>query len=95
MLWMFKLDYPGLTVLSIARRDSFSVFCDCVVIICFFSFIVAFYSLFRYFCRYISEFCKMMNKDYESPLIEILEVEVEKGYMGSIPSYDEEDFNWN
>lgn len=35
-----------------------------------------------------------MNNDYESPLIEILEVEVEKGYMGSIPSYDEEDFNW-
>ena len=36
-----------------------------------------------------------MNKDYESPLIEILEVDVEEGYLGSIPSYDEEDFNWN
>ena len=36
-----------------------------------------------------------MNKDYESPLIEILEVDVEKGYLGSIPLYDEEDFNWN
>lgn len=37
----------------------------------------------------------MMNKDYESPLIEILEVEVEKGYFGTLPSYDEEDFKWN
>lgn len=36
-----------------------------------------------------------MEKDYESPLVEIWEVEVEKGYLGSIPSYDDEDFNWN
>ena len=57
--------------------------------------IVAFYLLFRYICLMISEICKIMNKDYESPLIEILEVEVEKGYLGSIPSYDEEDFNWD
>jgi hypothetical protein len=61
----------------------------------YFVFIVVYFCLFRYFCRYISENCEMMNKDYESPLIEILEVDVEKGYLGSIPSYDEEDFNWN
>ena len=70
------------------------VFCDRVVVILF-CFIVVYFCLFRYFCRYISENCEMMNKDYESPLIEILEVEVEKGYLGTLPSYDEEDFKWN
>ena len=35
-----------------------------------------------------------MNEIYESPQIVILEVEVEKGYFGTIPPYDEEDFDW-
>ena len=36
-----------------------------------------------------------MGVDYESPRVEILEVEVEKGYFGTIPNYDEEVFPWN
>ena len=36
-----------------------------------------------------------MNNVYESPQIEILEVEVEKGYFGSIPDYEEGEFDWH
>jgi hypothetical protein len=36
-----------------------------------------------------------MKNVYESPKIEILEVAVEKGYFGSIPDYEEEDFEWD
>jgi len=32
---------------------------------------------------------------YEIPQVEVLEVVVEKGYWGSIPSYDEDDFDWS
>ena len=36
-----------------------------------------------------------MNNVYESPQIEILEVEVEKGYFGTIPDYEKGEFDWN
>jgi hypothetical protein len=36
-----------------------------------------------------------MNNVYETPQIEILVVEVEKGYFGSITDYDEEEFEWD
>ena len=36
-----------------------------------------------------------MEDNYVPPFVEILDVEVEKGFLGSIPSYDDEDFNWN
>ena len=36
-----------------------------------------------------------MNNVYESPQIEILEVEVEKGYFGSIPDYEDVEFDWD
>ena len=36
-----------------------------------------------------------MKNVYESPKIEILEVEVEKGYFGTIPDYEKGEFDWN
>ena len=36
-----------------------------------------------------------MKNVYESPKIEILEVEVEKGYFGTIPAFEEGEFDWN
>ena len=36
-----------------------------------------------------------MDCIYESPQIEILDVKVEQGYVGSIPGYDEGEFDWN
>ena len=36
-----------------------------------------------------------MENVYESPLVEILEVSVEKGYWGTISDYDDEKFEWN
>lgn len=37
----------------------------------------------------------MIGRIYEAPQVEILEVGVEKGYLGSIPSYDEGEFDWD
>ena len=36
-----------------------------------------------------------MNNVYESPQIEILEVEVEKGYFGTLPDYEEGESDWH
>ena len=36
-----------------------------------------------------------MENNYEPPLVEILEIEVEKGYLGTIPPYEDDDFLWD
>lgn len=36
-----------------------------------------------------------MEVKYETPQIEIWEVDVEIGYLGTIPPYDEGEFDWN
>ena len=36
-----------------------------------------------------------MNNVYESPQIEILEVEVEKGYFGTLLDFEEGEFDWH
>jgi len=37
----------------------------------------------------------MIDSIYEAPQVEMLEVDVEKGYLGSIPPYDEGEFDWD
>ena len=37
----------------------------------------------------------MIDSIYETPQVEMLEVDVEKGYLGSIPPYDEGEFDWD
>lgn len=37
----------------------------------------------------------MIGRIYEAPQVEILEVDVEKGYLGSIPPYVEDEFEWD
>jgi hypothetical protein len=36
-----------------------------------------------------------MDIVYESPQMEVWEVAVEKGYFGTLPDYENEDFDWN
>lgn len=37
---------------------------------------------------------KNLNESYESPQVEIIEVEVEKGFANSDPAFGGEDGNW-